>query len=149
MQICPVTMLVKEVTALHRSYNYGAASKALYGDNRLLTNADQVARNETIAWDVSFWYWSARVHDAPGIATVSLVTPFWPSTEASSAVQRLATQPLQKNASGSTRISSQFGRSPEHPMNTVAGIEKFYFLLYMYINHRVFQMAVILSNLKV
>ena len=61
-------MLVKEVTALHRSYNYGAASKALYGDNRLLTNADQVARNETIAWDVSFWYWSARVHDASGIA---------------------------------------------------------------------------------
>ncbi|OMH82721.1 Chitinase 4 [Zancudomyces culisetae] len=41
--------------------NYKAASKALYGDDRLYTNPDSVAQDETIAWQVSFWYWKSRV----------------------------------------------------------------------------------------
>ncbi|KAI8324476.1 lysozyme-like protein, partial [Martensiomyces pterosporus] len=48
-------------------YNYLAASMALYGDDRLATNAAQVATNEDIAWAVSFWYWKAEVRTDPGV----------------------------------------------------------------------------------
>jgi len=49
------------------SYNYGPASKDLYGDNRLLTNPDQVATNEEIAWATAFWFWKTRVRNASGV----------------------------------------------------------------------------------
>jgi chitinase len=34
----------------------------------LLTNADQVAKNDTVAWDTAFWFWSANVHSKAGIS---------------------------------------------------------------------------------
>lgn len=43
------------------NYNYADASKDLYGDDRLLQNPDQVATDDGIAWDVSFWFWKSRV----------------------------------------------------------------------------------------
>ncbi|PWA00685.1 hypothetical protein BB558_003261 [Smittium angustum] len=43
------------------SYNYEAASFALFGDDRLLKNPDLVSKNEKISWDVSFWYWGSWV----------------------------------------------------------------------------------------
>src|SRR2546428_339135 len=46
---------------LTHAYNYAAASKALYGDDRLVKNPDLV-KNEEVAWRVSFWYWKNRVH---------------------------------------------------------------------------------------
>ena len=50
------------------SDNYRAASKALYGDeNVLLNNPESVATDQNRAWDVSFWYWKANVHNAPGV----------------------------------------------------------------------------------
>ena len=50
------------------SFNYRAASKALYGDaNVLLNNPESVATDQKKAWDVSFWYWNANVHNAPGV----------------------------------------------------------------------------------
>jgi len=36
-------------------YNYGPASQDLFGDDRLLWDADMVAREETVAWDTAFW----------------------------------------------------------------------------------------------
>ena len=62
--------LGEELSSLraNRAYNYQPASQAIFGDDRLLKNPDLVATNDTLAWDVSFWYWSTRVHDAPGIS---------------------------------------------------------------------------------
>jgi chitinase len=48
-------------------YNYKAASEALYQNDSLLQNPDQVATNTTIAWAVSFWFWDQNVHNAPGV----------------------------------------------------------------------------------
>jgi predicted chitinase len=48
-------------------YNYDKASKALYSDSRLLDNPEQVATNDEYSWAVSFWFWDANVHDAPGV----------------------------------------------------------------------------------
>lgn len=47
-------------------YNYRAASRALYGDDRLLHNPDLVLADD-VSWLVSFWYWNANVHNAPGV----------------------------------------------------------------------------------
>lgn len=47
--------------------NYLAASKYLFGDDRLLKDPDSVANNERLSWDVSFWYWKARVGVHQGI----------------------------------------------------------------------------------
>ncbi|KAJ2135976.1 hypothetical protein IW136_004076, partial [Coemansia sp. RSA 678] len=38
-------------------YNYEAASKGLFGDDRLVKTPDQVATDEDLAWGVSFWFW--------------------------------------------------------------------------------------------
>lgn len=50
------------------AYNYLAASLALYGDDRLLQNPDLVETDDQVAWDVSFWYWAANVHNKLGVA---------------------------------------------------------------------------------
>lgn len=42
-------------------YNYSAASKDLYGDDRLRTNPEMVATDEDVAWGVSFWFWKTVV----------------------------------------------------------------------------------------
>ena len=44
--------------------NYKAASTALYGDDRILQNPDQVATDENSAWGVSFWFWKTNVKPA-------------------------------------------------------------------------------------
>ena len=49
------------------SSNYHAASQALFGDDRLVQNPDQVASNEDIAWATAFWFWKANVRSAPGV----------------------------------------------------------------------------------
>ena len=50
------------------SYNYRAASLDLYGDaNVLLNDPESVATDQNKAWNVSFWYWKANVHNAPGV----------------------------------------------------------------------------------
>ncbi|KAJ1999325.1 hypothetical protein GGI04_004618, partial [Coemansia thaxteri] len=48
-------------------YNYLAASEGLYGDDRLAKNTAQVATNEDIAWNVSFWFWKNNVRTDPGV----------------------------------------------------------------------------------
>ncbi|PVV01530.1 hypothetical protein BB560_004045 [Smittium megazygosporum] len=48
--------------------NYQDASMALFGDDRLLQDPDQVSANEDIAWAVSFWYWRDRVRTDPRVA---------------------------------------------------------------------------------
>ena len=48
-------------------YNYQKASKALFGDNRLVDNPDQVATNDEYAWGTSFWFWDTNVHSAAGV----------------------------------------------------------------------------------
>ncbi|KAJ1958232.1 hypothetical protein IWQ62_004933 [Dispira parvispora] len=47
--------------------NYQRASLAIFGDQRLVDNPDQVATNEDVAWAVSFFYWSNNVHSQGGI----------------------------------------------------------------------------------
>jgi len=42
-------------------YNYQAASQGLYADNRLLTDPNQVATDDKVAWATAFWFWNARV----------------------------------------------------------------------------------------
>lgn len=49
------------------SYNYKAASEALFKDDRLVTNPDQVATNENIAWQTAFWFWKAKVRTDSGV----------------------------------------------------------------------------------
>jgi len=49
------------------SYNYKAASEALFNDDRLVTAPDQVASNEDISWQTAYWFWKANVHDDPGV----------------------------------------------------------------------------------
>ncbi|KAL5516093.1 hypothetical protein EMCRGX_G001362 [Ephydatia muelleri] len=50
------------------SYNYRAASLDLYGDaNVLLNDPESVATDQNKAWNVSFWYWKANVHNALGV----------------------------------------------------------------------------------
>jgi predicted chitinase len=48
-------------------YNYRPASQYLFGDDRLVWDADMVARDENTAWDTAFWFWMANVHNAPGV----------------------------------------------------------------------------------
>ncbi|RWS20155.1 hypothetical protein B4U80_00015, partial [Leptotrombidium deliense] len=49
------------------SENYKKASKALFNDDRLLREPEQVANNEEIAWKTAFWYWKVRVHNLKGV----------------------------------------------------------------------------------
>ena len=49
------------------SYNYKAASLALYKDLRLYINPNLVAESDEISWAVSFWFWKVNVHTQPGI----------------------------------------------------------------------------------
>jgi len=44
------------------SYNYKAASKALYGDLRLWKKPDQVETDDAVAWATAFWFWKTNVH---------------------------------------------------------------------------------------
>jgi len=48
-------------------YNYRPASMDLFNDERLVWDADMVARDETVAWDTAFWFWKINVHWAPGV----------------------------------------------------------------------------------
>lgn len=41
-------------------YNYRAASQDLFSDNRMIVDADMVARDENLAWDTAFWFWKVR-----------------------------------------------------------------------------------------
>jgi predicted chitinase len=52
---------------LTHSYNYKAASLALYNDERLVKNPDLVADDEDAAWGTAFWYWAEKVHPKPGV----------------------------------------------------------------------------------
>ncbi|KAJ1952707.1 hypothetical protein GGI12_006178, partial [Dipsacomyces acuminosporus] len=47
--------------------NYKAASQAIFHDDRLYQNPAQVATNEQIAWDVSYWFWRVNVHPDAGV----------------------------------------------------------------------------------
>ncbi|XP_037024112.1 endochitinase At2g43610-like isoform X8 [Bradysia coprophila] len=49
-------------------YNYRAASQDLFNDNRLVNDADMVARDENLAWDTAFWFWKINVHNVPGVS---------------------------------------------------------------------------------
>lgn len=46
---------------------YLAASKAIYGDDRLLQNPDLVANDEDAAFLTAGWYWRTRVTVVPGV----------------------------------------------------------------------------------
>lgn len=49
--------------------NYRAASMALYGDERLLSEEGRntIVTDEDTAWAVSFWYWKTFVHVSEGV----------------------------------------------------------------------------------
>lgn len=49
------------------SYNYKAASQGIFNNTSLYDDPDQVATNEDIAWQVSFWYWRTNVHPDSGV----------------------------------------------------------------------------------
>lgn len=38
-------------------YNYRSASQSLFGDMRLVSDPDMVARDENLAWNTAFWFW--------------------------------------------------------------------------------------------
>ncbi|KAJ6223456.1 hypothetical protein RDWZM_002001 [Blomia tropicalis] len=52
---------------LTHSYNYKAASLALYNDLRLIQNPEIVADNEDAAWATAFWFWKVNVHNRGGV----------------------------------------------------------------------------------
>ncbi|CAF1004066.1 unnamed protein product [Brachionus calyciflorus] len=49
------------------NYNYDACSRALYGDDRLLRDPNQVATNDEIAWATAFWFWKTNVGSNPNV----------------------------------------------------------------------------------
>ena len=50
------------------SYNYKGASKALFGDPRvLLDNPERVALEEDVAWGAAFWFWRSHIHRNRGV----------------------------------------------------------------------------------
>lgn len=50
------------------SYNYRAASIAIFGDaNVLLDDPDRVASDEDLSWGTAFWYWREKVHTDKGV----------------------------------------------------------------------------------
>ena len=51
--------------------NYARASKALYGDDRLVRNPDLVEKNPKVAAETAIWYWQNRV--APKVSDFSNV----------------------------------------------------------------------------
>ncbi|OLY82172.1 Acidic endochitinase SP2 [Smittium mucronatum] len=50
------------------SSNYLAASKGIYGDDRLLKNPELVSASEEASWAVSFWFWKAIVKTNADVA---------------------------------------------------------------------------------
>jgi hypothetical protein len=49
---------------LTHHYNYTAASKALFNDDRLMVDPDLVAKKADIGWATSLWFWhSSGIHD--------------------------------------------------------------------------------------
>ena len=52
---------------LAHDYNYDKASKALFNDDRLVKDPEQVGEDEDIAWAVSFWYWDSEVRNKEGV----------------------------------------------------------------------------------
>lgn len=50
------------------SYNYKAASKAIFGDpNVLLEYPERVAAEEELCWKAAFWFWRAHIHRSSGV----------------------------------------------------------------------------------
>lgn len=43
-------------------YNYKAASRDLYNDDRLVYDPDKVAREESVAWETAFWFWKVQLN---------------------------------------------------------------------------------------
>lgn len=52
---------------LTHAYNYKEASRAIYGDDRLLRNPELVATNEDVAWRTAFWFWKKNVRTKKGV----------------------------------------------------------------------------------
>lgn len=48
-------------------YNYQDASRDLFGDDRLLKDPDQVAKDDSIAWRTAAWFWGKKVHPNPDV----------------------------------------------------------------------------------
>lgn len=48
-------------------YNYQSAQQDLGLGNKLVEDADSVAREEQLAWNTAFSYWKRSVHDAAGV----------------------------------------------------------------------------------
>lgn len=48
-------------------WNYKPASYDIFGDDRLVRDPDQVARDESTAWATAFWFWGKNVHDKAGV----------------------------------------------------------------------------------
>ncbi|OIR56310.1 MAG: chitinase [Amphiamblys sp. WSBS2006] len=47
---------------LTHDYNYGEASRYIFGDTRVLIERPWlVAKHEWLAWEVAFWYWEKKV----------------------------------------------------------------------------------------
>ena len=49
------------------SYNYAAASQALYGDKNVLLNNPEMVEQDDVAWATALWYWKANVRTRPGV----------------------------------------------------------------------------------
>ncbi|KAJ1913391.1 hypothetical protein IWQ60_009231 [Tieghemiomyces parasiticus] len=47
--------------------NYLAASKDIFGDDRLWRNPSLVATDEVTAWRTTFWFWKKNVHGTSGV----------------------------------------------------------------------------------
>lgn len=50
------------------AYNYIAASKDIFNDDRLLKDPDMVARDDRVAWATAFWFWRKNVKKLEGIS---------------------------------------------------------------------------------
>ncbi|RKP13941.1 lysozyme-like domain-containing protein [Piptocephalis cylindrospora] len=54
--------------------NYKSCSKAIFGDDRLAKDPTLVAKDNSISWAVSAWYWKTRVHKSALTGKFGLTT---------------------------------------------------------------------------
>lgn len=57
---------------IRNNINYGRASKALFGDDRLLKSPDLVADDPTVAWRVALWQWMTPLEGRPSAHEVMI-----------------------------------------------------------------------------
>lgn len=56
-----INFFLKNYVSKSWHYNYEAASRAIFSDDRLLKEPDLVSKKDEYAWATAFWFWRINV----------------------------------------------------------------------------------------